>query len=112
MTEKMRRVIIESPYAGDVEKNVRYARRCMSDSLHRGEAPLASHLLYTQPGILKDEIPGERSLGIEAGLEWGRMAEVTAVYSDFGVTSGMKFGIQRAHSENRPVEFREIGKND
>ena len=56
----MRLVIIESPYAGDIEKNVEYARACVRDSLSRGEAPIASHLLYTQPGILKDEIPSER----------------------------------------------------
>lgn len=42
----MRRVVIESPYAGDVERNVRYARASLSDCLRRGEAPLASHLLY------------------------------------------------------------------
>lgn len=52
----MKRVILESPYAGDVERNLTYARECVRDSLSRGEAPIASHLLYTQEGILKDEI--------------------------------------------------------
>ena len=47
----MRLVILESPYAGDVAANVKYARRCVRDSLSRGEAPIASHLLYTQPGM-------------------------------------------------------------
>jgi hypothetical protein len=28
-----RLVILESPYAGDVEANVAYARRCLRDSL-------------------------------------------------------------------------------
>ena len=56
----MQRVIIESPYAGDVERNVRYARAAMADCLKRGEAPFASHLLYTQEGVLDDDIPGER----------------------------------------------------
>lgn len=45
----MRLVILESPYAGNIEKNVAYARACVRDSLSRGEAPIASHLLYTQP---------------------------------------------------------------
>ena len=48
-------VIIESPFAGDVDKNIEYARKCVRDSLNRGEAPSASHLLYTQPGILDDD---------------------------------------------------------
>jgi hypothetical protein len=44
----MNLVIIESPYAGNVELNVSYARRAVKDSLGRGESPIASHLLYTQ----------------------------------------------------------------
>ena len=43
----MRFVIIESPYAGNVEENEEYARKCLRDCLMRGEAPFASHLLYT-----------------------------------------------------------------
>lgn len=31
----MKLVILESPYAGDVEANVAYARRCVRDSLLR-----------------------------------------------------------------------------
>ena len=46
----MRQVIFESPYAGNVEENVAYARAAVRDSLLRGELPIASHLLYTQPG--------------------------------------------------------------
>jgi hypothetical protein len=61
-------VILESPYAGDVEANMRYARAAMRDSLMRGEAPFASHLLYTQEGVLLDSVPEERTLGIEAGF--------------------------------------------
>ena len=34
----MRLVILESPYAGDIERNVAYARACLRDSLLRGEA--------------------------------------------------------------------------
>lgn len=104
----MRRVIVESPYAGDVEANVEYARRALADSLHRGEAPLASHLLYTQPGVLDDTVPGERALGIEAGLVWGLQAEATVVYADRGWSTGMYLGVQRAEEEGRPIEVRYI----
>jgi len=38
----------------DVEANTETARRCVRNSLMRGEAPIASHLLYTQPGILHE----------------------------------------------------------
>ena len=101
-------VLIESPFAGDVETNIKFARACMRDSLNRGEAPLAMHLLYTQEGILSDDIPEERNWGIEAGFAWGKHAEKTAVYSNLGITPGMQLGIQRAQEADRPVEYREL----
>lgn len=101
-------VIIESPYAGDVAKNVRYARAALRDSVIRGEAPLASHLLFTQEGVLLDDAPEERKLGINAGLAWGRVADMTAAYYDLGISEGMRHGINRAIDESRLVEFRSI----
>lgn len=104
----MRLVIVESPYAGDVERNEAYARAAMHDCLMRGEAPLASHLLYTQPGVLDDLDPEERKLGIQAGLEWGSVAAATVVYQDLGVSRGMAEGIHRANQELRDVEYRQL----
>lgn len=101
-------VIIESPFAGDIEKNIRFARACVRDSLEKGEAPLASHLLYTQEGILRDGVPEERNWGIEAGLAWGKKAQKTIVYTNLGISSGMKKGIERAIEEGREVEYREL----
>lgn len=105
----MKLVIIESPYAGDIARNEEYARRCMADSLARGEAPLASHLLYTQPGVLDDTDPAQRQQGIEAGLAWGAHAELTAVYVDLGITEGMALGMDRAIREGRGFQRRQIG---
>ena len=84
----MKLVILESPYAGDVEANVAYARACLLDSLRRGEAPIASHLLYTQ--VLDDTVPEERALGIAAGLAWRAVPGVLPVfYIDRGWSRGM-----------------------
>lgn len=101
-------VILESPYAGDVEANVEYARRAVRDSLSRGEAPIASHLLYTHPGILRDDVPDERQWGIDAGLAWRRVSEGTVVYTDRGISVGMAYGIMAARSAGKPVEFRTL----
>jgi hypothetical protein len=101
-------VLIESPFAGDVETNIRFARACMRDSLERGESPFAMHLLYTQEGILDDDIPKERDRGIEAGLAWGKQASKTVVYTNLGITEGMEKGIQRAKEEGREIEYREL----
>jgi hypothetical protein len=102
----MKRVIIESPYAGDVERNLEYGRACLRDSLMRGESPIASHMLYTQSGVLDDDNPTERILGIEAGLAWGEVSDGTVVYNDYGISIGMLYGINRAHALGKPVEFR------
>lgn len=104
----MRRVILESPYAGDIDLNTFYARECLADCLRRGEAPIASHLLYTQPGVLDDNDPYERQKGIEAGLLWGSHAQVTVVYTDLGISKGMIQGIEHANLSKRPIEFRKL----
>ena len=104
----MRLVIVESPCAGDIAANEAYARAAMADCLKRGEAPFASHCLYTQPGVLRDEVPSDRALGIEAGLCWGKMADATVVYTDLGISGGMAMGIARATQEGRPVEYRRL----
>lgn len=110
----MFRVVIESPYAGKTEKdheeNVAYARRAMKDALTRGEAPLASHLLYTQPGILNDAVPNERQLGINAGLEWMRFANRVALYLDRGKSPGMKAAEEYARIIGVPVVERYLDK--
>ncbi len=105
-----RLVILESPYAGDIGANVEYARACVRDSLLRGEAPIASHLLYTQPGVLRDEVPSERQRGIDAGLAWKTVAEASVVYTDRGITRGMQYGIDAANAAGLPVEFRSIAQ--
>jgi hypothetical protein len=101
-------VLVESPYAGDVEKNLRYLRAALHDCFLRGEFPWASHAVYTQPGVLDDTVPAERELGIEAGLAWGRCADKTVVYTDLGITAGMQRGMDRALAQGRPIERRSL----
>ena len=101
-------VIMESPYAGDVDRNINYARACVRDCLLRNEAPLASHLLYTQEGILDDTNPEERRLGIAAGLAWLSRASKSVVYTDYGISEGMKQGIKAAEDADITVEYRSL----
>jgi hypothetical protein len=101
-------VIIESPYAGDIDRNIAYARACLRDSLMRGESPIASHLLYTQPGVLDDNLMDERMLGINAGLEWRKVAEKHVFYVDYGYSSGMLYALNDANENNIIIEERSI----
>lgn len=108
----MNRVIVESPYAGDIEENIMYARSCIRQCLMRNEAPFASHLLYTQEGVLDDTLPVERELGIKAGLEWLQSADVHAFYVDYGISPGMKFALGRSIKQicetNHDIEIRSL----
>lgn len=106
----MKLVIIESPFAADTMAkaalHIAYARAALRDSLMRGEAPFASHLLYTQPGVLDDDDPLQRVVGIEAGLAWGAAADMVAVYEDLGISAGMKLGIAAAERRGATVFHR------
>lgn len=118
-------VILESPfkpkadgtYASEAEKeavlerdlamNKRYARAAMRDALkNHGEAPSASHLLYTQEGVLDDNDPEERAMGIDAGLAFRKAAVRSAVYLDRGISGGMIYGIKAAIADGKPVVGR------
>lgn len=108
----MKLVAIESPYAGDVEGNVAYLKRCILDSLERGESPYASHLFFTQPGLLDDKLPIQRMAGINAGFAWAAKADVVAVYVDRGLSRGVEQGVARALAANQPIEFRSLDGAD
>lgn len=104
----MIKVILESPFAGEVERNIEYARMAVRDSLLRGESPIASHLLYTQKGILNDDIESERMLGIKAGLEWKNVADKHVFYIDYGYSKGMLYAKEYATTNNIEFEERRI----
>lgn len=104
------RVIVESPFAGGFA-NVKYARECVRDCLNRGESPFASHLLYTQKGLLDDSIPSERRKGIDAAHGWLEVADYVAVYMDLEITPGMVVGIVRAVKMGKTIKLRWLREN-
>jgi hypothetical protein len=104
----MLRVVIESPYAGSIEHNIAYARRCLRHSLDRGEAPFASHLLYTQPLVLDDSVEREHLRGIQAGHEWLATCDLVAFYIDHGWSPGMLRALKVARIFAREVEIRSL----
>lgn len=58
---------------------------------------------------LDDDVPEERTRGIEAGFAWRTVAEATVVYEDLGISSGMKYGIEDAQAKRQPIEYRQLG---
>jgi len=61
----MKLVYICSPYAGDIETNIRFAKDACLYVAEHGCAPVAVHLIY--PQILDDSIPAQRVIGIQMG---------------------------------------------
>lgn len=103
-----KRVIIESPYKGDIKRNMAYLNLAMLDSIRRGEAPIASHKLYTD--ILNDDDPEERQLGINLGFAWLKAADLVAFYIDLGMSNGMSLSLDRITKKivRVPAEIRRI----
>ncbi len=108
---KMRRVVVESPFKGDLERNKRYLESCLRDCvLNRGESPYASHKMLTD--CLDDDKPEERQLGIEAGFAWKQDAELTAFYVDLGWSDGMKLARDYCREAGHRYHVRELPPHD
>ena len=122
-----RRVILESPFNGPCPRHVRhdpscracksvrvncllYLDRAMRDSIHRGEAPFASQVMY--PPFLDEDVPAERELGINLGHAWLGSCDALVVYADGpgGITRGMLERIQTAERMGVTVETRRLSR--
>lgn len=104
-------VAIESPYAGDIEKNVAYAEACMAKELKEGNAPFASHLLYTK--VLKDSKPEERERGIAAGIAMAIRCDYRHIYVDRGLSNGMMRALEIYYDDSElwdNTEFKSLGR--
>jgi hypothetical protein len=98
----MKRVILESPFAGGVPFNLKYARECAHHCVtKRGESAWGSHMIW--PQFLNDEDPAERNLGIEAGFAWSEVADYHVFYTDYGWSQGMQRAL--AHCLQRRKHF-------
>lgn len=104
-----RKVILESPYAGDVERNVAYLNRAIRYCIERGASPYASHQMLT--GALDDTEPYERAAGIQAGLVWGEEADQIWVFTDYGISPGMQRAIEYHQRFYRSIVYKRIGEN-
>lgn len=102
----MKRVVLESPFAGERTLNIAYAFDCMLDCHKRGETPLASHLLY--PQYLNDDLPEQRKLGIDAGLAWLPVCDLQAFYTDRGWSLGMIDALRRGRLIGKPFAIRSL----
>ena len=62
----MKLIYVASPYAGDIKKNMEYAKQACRAVMESGHAFFAPHLLY--PAVLNDAVQEERQAGMDMGL--------------------------------------------
>lgn len=101
-------VIVESPFAGNMEVNRQYAIQACADCFRRGEIPFASHLIY--PQILDELKPAEREQGITAGYAFWEIATRIVFYTDLGMSVGMERAMRRAKELRIETEGRTLHK--
>ena len=97
----MKLVYICSPYAGDIEKNIRFAKAACHYAMEQGCAPVAVHLLY--PQFLNDAVPSERGAGIRMGLRVLAFCEELWICGE-RISPGMSCEIEEAKRLGIPIQ--------
>lgn len=92
----MNLVVVESPLAGDVRENLRYALWCCRQEYLADARPIASHLVC--PWFMADTDATERQDGIDWQWVW-RPDVPHAFYVDRGFSRGMGFARQRCERD-------------
>lgn len=95
-------IYVCSPYAGDVESNIRRAREYCRFAVSMNTIPLASHLLF--PQFLDDKVQSQRELGLFMGFVlMGKCQEVWC----FGdrISTGMKLELAKAKQRGMRIRY-------
>jgi hypothetical protein len=98
----MKLIYVASPYAGDVEKNIAFAKRACRYVMEQGHAFFAPHLLY--PQILDDTDPAERKTGLKLGLRILEICDELWVCGD-RISTGMEAEIELAKQLGIPIRY-------
>lgn len=100
-------VYIASPYAGDVERNIEFAKAACRHAMRKGLTPIAVHLLY--PQFLSDSDPSEREAGLRMGHRVLEACNSLLVCGD-RISEGMALEIAEAKRLGIPI--REVSTQE
>ena len=98
----MPKVFISSPFAGDVQRNIKNARRYCAFAVRSGYIPFAPHLFY--PQFLSDGNTEQRELGLFMGMVFLDSCKEVWVFGE-RISSGMQREIDRAEKRGIPIRF-------
>lgn len=95
-------VFICSPYAGDIERNIRKTQGYCRFAVSRNCIPIAPHLLF--PQFMDDDDEQMRNLGLFFGMVL--MSKCSEVWV-FGrkITNGMSIEIEKAKQRSIPIRY-------
>ena len=110
-------VFLESPYSGDIDRNVRYLKLCKYDCWVRNEMPCASHDDMTQHPAKLDFYVSDydkewdvytRDEAINGSHSLRKLCIKTVFYIDLGWSSGMKSALKYCKDNNILFEIRKL----
>ena len=102
MNSERKLVYIVSPYAGDIQRNIEFAKAACRYCIDDGNSPMAVHLLY--PQMLDDSIPKEREVGLALGRHVLEHCDEVQVFGD-RISSGMAAEIKYAEEVGIPITY-------
>ena len=110
--------MIESPYSGDIDRNIRYLALCSFDAgVIHDECAYASHGLMTQHPRAKNFFVSDydekwdvltRDSAIQMSQRIRHRCDKTVFYTDLGWSSGMKAAKKYCEEHNIPFEERTL----
>lgn len=100
-------VYIASPYAGDVEGNVEFAKAACRYAAAKGYTPVAVHLMY--PQFLDDRVPKERETGLKMGRRVLAACEEIWLCGE-RMSAGMK--AEEAEAKRLGIPIRKVPSSD
>lgn len=97
----MKRVYICSPLGGDVKTHIEQVKQYMLYALKCGMAPVVPHFYAL---VLNDDIPEERELGRQAGMNLLWLCDEIWVFGEV-FSEGMEAEIRFSKNLNLPVRY-------
>ena len=98
----MKLIYVASPYAGDIETNIAFAKAACRFVKNEGHAFFAPHLLY--PQVLHEDNPADRQLGLAMGKEMLAKCDELWAFGDF-ISPGMAGEMETAAQRGIPVRY-------
>ena len=101
----MNLIYVVSPFAGDVEGNIEYAKKASQAVINSGCAFFAPHLIY--PSILDDTVPEQRAKGMEMGMTVLERCDELWAFGE-RISEGMAAEMREAERIGIPVRRFEL----